>query len=215
MTDKPFHVAFDELIKQKKLSFRQLEYLTGLSKTYLGFLKNHPDQYPPTKDNIEATAKVLEVSPYYFREYRTMVAQEEIGHDQALADIIAGNKLVKIIGYAPASSMKEAIEMELGVAPTNNIDADFAIIARGNCLTGAGINDGDVILMKRKEARVNDIILARYDGEVTLKRFVPHNDKIELRPENPEYQPIIISNFELSDFEVLGIAVGKAVVSRL
>ena len=201
--DKPFHVLLDKLMQEKGLKISQLSYKTGLSATYLSFLKNKPKEYPPTKVNIEAIAKALDVKPERFREYRTFKAKEVIERDQVFADEIAANAYIKIVGYAPASTLGEAIEMELGHVPTY-VDADFAVIARGDCLENAGISDGDVVMLKKKDARDGDIALIRYNGEVTLKYYHPQDDHALLKPASKDYPTI-----KVTDFEILGVAVGK------
>jgi repressor LexA len=57
------------------------------------------------------------------------------------------------------------------------------------------------------EARNGQIVVARVDGGVTVKRFRRRGSTIELLPENPDFQPIIV-DARSSDFALEGIGVG-------
>jgi repressor LexA len=72
----------------------------------------------------------------------------------------------------------------------------------------AGILEGDLLAVRQAvEARNGQIVVARVDGGVTVKRFRRHGSTIELLPENPDFQPIIV-DARSSDFALEGIGVG-------
>jgi len=72
-------------------------------------------------------------------------------------------------------------------------DKVFLLKISGDSMINAGINDGDIVLVKtEKEFISGNIVLARINDEVTIKRFVS-DDKppyIYLKPENPKYEII-------------------------
>jgi repressor LexA len=71
----------------------------------------------------------------------------------------------------------------------------------------AGIMDGDLLaIQSSKEAKSGQIVVARLGDEVTVKRFKRNKDVIELHPENPDYQVIVVEPGE--PFEIEGLAVG-------
>src|SRR5438067_1804729 len=64
----------------------------------------------------------------------------------------------------------------------------FALKVDGDCMVGAHILDGDIVILEdRKEAKSGDIVAALIDGETTLKRFVIERGKPYLKAENPRY----------------------------
>lgn len=68
----------------------------------------------------------------------------------------------------------------------------FALSVKGDSMTGAGILDGDIVLIKKQsKADSGDIIAALVDGEATLKRLQLKGKKISLVSENPAYAPIV------------------------
>jgi len=86
--------------------------------------------------------------------------------------------------------------------------ADFLLKVRGLSMIDAGIFDGDLIAVhKTNQARDGQIVVARLDEEVTVKRLQRKNGVIELIAENPDYQPIVVNPEEI-DFAIEGIAVG-------
>ena len=85
---------------------------------------------------------------------------------------------------------------------------DYLLKVRGMSMRDAGILDGDLLaVQKAREARNGQIVVARLGDEVTVKRFRRTRTTIELLPENPDFEPIIVP-FGDVDFELEGIAVG-------
>lgn len=84
---------------------------------------------------------------------------------------------------------------------------DYLLKVRGMSMRNIGIMDGDLLAVKAThDARNGQIVVARLGNEVTVKRFMRTPRCIELHPENPDYQIIVV---ELGEpFEIEGIAVG-------
>ena len=71
----------------------------------------------------------------------------------------------------------------------------------------AGILEGDLLAVKKaSEARNGQIVVARIGDEVTVKRLQRINGHIELLPENPDFQTIVVEADQ--EFALEGIAVG-------
>jgi len=85
---------------------------------------------------------------------------------------------------------------------------DYLLKVKGMSMRDAGIMDGDLLaVQKTAEARNGQIVVARLDDEVTVKRLHRTRQTIELLPENPDFEPIIIAPGEV-EFAIEGIAVG-------
>ena len=79
---------------------------------------------------------------------------------------------------------------------------DYLLKVRGMSMRDAGIMDGDLLAVQAtKDAKNGQIVV-----EVTVKRFRRNKDQIELHPENPDYQTIVVEPGE--PFEIEGLAVG-------
>jgi repressor LexA len=86
---------------------------------------------------------------------------------------------------------------------------DFLLKVRGMSMRDAGILDGDLLaVQKASEAKNGQIVVARLGDEVTVKRFRRARGHIELLPENPEFEPIIVTPSEDEPFAIEGLAVG-------
>ncbi len=85
---------------------------------------------------------------------------------------------------------------------------DFLLKVRGMSMRDAGILDGDLLAVKKSDsARDGQIVVARLDDEVTVKRFRRSGGAIELLPENPEFAPIRVEPGR-HEFALEGLAVG-------
>jgi DNA polymerase V len=88
-----------------------------------------------------------------------------------------------------------------------NKPATFMFTVRGESMIVAGIHDGDKVVVDRAlKAKHNDIVVAVVDGEYTIKRLYKYRGRIELRPENPDYQPITFT--EGNELQIWGVVIG-------
>ena len=72
-----------------------------------------------------------------------------------------------------------------------------------------GILDGDLLAVhSTKDVRNGQVIVARIEDEVTVKRFERKGDVIYLHAENEEFEPIMVDLKQQERFEIEGIAVG-------
>jgi len=83
----------------------------------------------------------------------------------------------------------------------------FMLQVRGKSMIENHIDDGDyVVIRKRESAQNGERVVAVVDGEVTLKRFYRHRDRIELRPENDAMTSIVVDPGR--DVRIEGVLVG-------
>jgi repressor LexA len=87
---------------------------------------------------------------------------------------------------------------------------DYLLKVRGMSMRDAGIIDGDLLaVQKTKEAKNGQIVVARLGDDVTVKRFKRTRTGIELIPENPDFQTIVVpTGADDVGFEIEGLAVG-------
>lgn len=78
-----------------------------------------------------------------------------------------------------------------------NEAAAFFLRAHGDSMLGAGIHDGDLLIVDRSlEAGHKRVVIAAVDGELTVKRLLRRNGRVLLAPENPHYPEIDITERE-------------------
>ena len=194
-----------------------MEKLTQRQQQVLDIVRQHIDQtgYPPTRADI---AREL--------GFKSANAAEE--HLKALArkgaiEIIAGasrgirlpqNPGIPIVGLVAAGNpvlAEEHIEDYCDLPPSFfKPSADYFLRVQGDSMIDVGILDGDLLAVHRTEVANNgDIVVARIEDEVTVKRLHRTRDKhrLELLPENPDYQPIEV-DLRNQEFAIEGLNVG-------
>lgn len=123
----------------------------------------------------------------------------------------AGFLLLPLIGRVAAGhpilateNIEKEINIDLGMFEQR---PDYLLKVKGLSMRDAGILDGDLLAIKKtSDARNGQIVVARIDEEVTVKRLSKSGGRIELLPENPDFEPIQIQPGQ--DFSLEGIAVG-------
>ena len=120
--------------------------------------------------------------------------------------------VLPLVGRVAAGSpilAQEHVEQTYAVEPSLFArKPDYLLRVRGMSMKDIGILDGDLLAVaKALEARNGQIVVARIGDEVTVKRFQRTPQGIQLLPENPDFEPILVSP-EQDDFELEGLAVG-------
>jgi repressor LexA len=86
--------------------------------------------------------------------------------------------------------------------------ADYLLRVRGLSMRDMGILDGDLLAVhKTPEARSGQIVVARLDEEVTVKRLQRQGNQVQLLAENPDFKPIEVDPHQ-HQFTIEGLAVG-------
>ncbi len=104
---------------------------------------------------------------------------------------------------SPAADYEEG-KLDLNKHLIKNPAATFFVRVTGDSMVGAGIHDGDLLIVDRaKEPKNGSVIIAVLDGQLTVKRLRIRRGKFSLEPENDNYpvQPIT----QGMEFEVWGV----------
>ena len=113
--------------------------------------------------------------------------------------------VIGTIACGPLAMEEEAVEQYVDLPTSLFGTGDFFILhAAGDSMTGAGIDDGDLVLIrKQEEAHSGDIVVAYVEGEGnTLKRFKRYGRTVFLHPENPKYTDIPMKNCKIQGVAV-------------
>lgn len=91
--------------------------------------------------------------------------------------------------------------LDLNTLCTRHPATTYYVRARGESMAGAGINDGDILVVDRSLLpKSGDIIIAAIDGEFTVKRLRCRGNLVQLVPENPHFTPRTLTEAEQSEF---------------
>ena len=91
-----------------------------------------------------------------------------------------------------------------------DIRADFCLKCQGDSMINARIHDGDIVFVRKQDIVNNgEIAVVIIDDEATLKRFYYYREQnlVVLKPENPKYADIVLSDDKLNEVKVLGKAI--------
>lgn len=166
-------------------------------------------QRVPKIDTAVEIAEALGVNPLWLQGYNVPM------ENQLPANAIPFTPAYKapIIGSIPAGYPVLALEDIEGYADIPYSDGEnyFFLRVNGESMINAGIQPGDLVLIRRQPcADDGQIVAARVNGdEATLKRFKQQGDAVLLLPENPAYDPRIVpvSDFENGMAQIIGIAI--------
>jgi DNA polymerase V len=104
---------------------------------------------------------------------------------------------------SPADDYVEA-RLDLNDYLVEHKEATFFVRVKGNSMTGAGIFDGDILVVDRSlEPAANHIVIAVIDNELTVKRLTYRNGHPVLKAENPRYNDIELKDGQ--ELQVWGI----------
>ena len=192
-----------------------IEELTPRQAIILDYIRDHIEAtgMPPTRAEI---AEALG-----FRSVNAAVdhlkALERKGAIELMPGSSRGIRLTQdlglpVVGRVAAGSpilATEHIEDHYRVDPTLfHPSADYLLRVRGMSMRDAGILDGDLLAVHRTPTADNgQIVIARLDDEVTVKRFRRTKQRVWLLPENPDFEPIEI-NLKEQELTIEGLAVG-------
>lgn len=155
------------------------------------------------RDIIEKLANVLEVSPSYLRGLDDI---KDV--PQGFQPVPSMKKIPRVGRIACGTPILAEENVEEYDSVPEHWKADFTLVCVGDSMAPK-IQDGDLVAIKQQETVENGQIAAvLIDNEATLKRVYVYPDKLILRPENPNYEPIVIMNGESSNIRIEGRAVG-------
>ena len=191
--------------------------LTSRQREILELIKSNLKEkgFPPTRADISRTLgfKSHNAAEQHLR------AIEKKGFISILAGASRGIVLneeeagIPVIGLVAAGNpilAEENIENKLEI-PSGmfNQEADFLLRVKGESMRDVGINEEDLIAVKKtQECKNGDIVVARINDEVTVKTFRNSGEgDVTLEPENKDFKPIKV-NPKKEEFYLEGICVG-------
>ena len=195
--------------------------LTPRQSEILAFIKRCLEEngYPPTR--AEIAQELGFKSPNAAEEHL-----KALNKKGAIEMTPGASRGIRIPGFEPATEesglpiigrvaagapilAQQHIEESCQINPTFfNPSADYLLRVHGMSMKDVGIFDGDLLAVHTtREARNGQIVVARIDDEVTVKRFKREGKKVWLLAENPEFAPIEV-NLEQQELVIEGLSVG-------
>lgn len=196
-----------------KLTPRQSEILTFIKRCI------EDNGYPPTR--AEIATKLGFKSPNAAEEHLKALARKG-----AIEMTPGASRGIRVPGFEPGTEdeglpiigrvaagapilAQEHIEDACKINPDFfKPKADYLLKVRGMSMKDIGIHDGDLLAVHRTQDALNgQVVVARLDDEVTVKRFKREGNKVWLIAENPDFDPIEV-DLEQQSLTIEGLSVG-------
>ncbi len=190
--------------------------LTARQAQILGLIREHlgTNGMPPTRAEIA-------------RELGFRSANAAEGHLRALArkgvlELVPGSSRgIRLLEDEPGLPVVGRVAAGRPILAQQNVEthvpldpsmfrpkAHYLLRVQGMSMRDAGILDGDLLAVHRStDIRNGQIVVARLDDEVTVKRFRQRAGKVWLLPENPDFEPIIV-DLSREHLVIEGVGVG-------
>lgn len=196
---------------------------SGLSKAYISILERNfnPSTRRPAIPSLETIKSVSSVIGMDFNDVIAVLdgtqkvslakSPDEVPKIPTAINTIPlpEMKAIPLVGKIACGAPITATEnLEGYIKIPAQLEADFALVCRGDSMVGARIMDGDFVAI-RQQPDVDDgeIAAVLIEDEATLKRVYKMPGRLVLRAENPRYAPIDLSGAELDGVRILGKAV--------
>lgn len=196
-----------------------MEALTSRQQQILEFIQRYSDKagMPPTRaeiasfmgfrsanaaeDHLKALARkgAISLTPGMSRGIRLRAGVTPAGSLPVVGNVAAGAPILA----------EEHIADHLQVAPdTFRPRADYLLKVRGTSMRDAGILDGDLLAVHQsRDVSNGQIVVARLNDEVTVKRFNRRGNKVRLHSANPDFETIVV-DLRTEDLTIEGLGVG-------
>ena len=194
-----------ELCKENDIGLTTLEAKLGFGNGSICGLKK-PGTSP-------TAARLQKIAAYFGVTMDYLMTGSDSGEGTVPNAYRIDKQRIPILGSIACGEPKLAVEeRESYVLAGTEIKADFCLIASGDSMINARINDGDIVFIRKQPIVDNGDIAAVVVGteaEATLKRFFYYREKalLILRPENPAYADLIFQNEEINNVKVIGKAI--------
>ncbi len=194
-----------------------MKALTARQQEVFDLIRDHISQtgMPPTR--AEIAQRLGFRSPNAAEEHLKALARKGVieivsGASRGIRLLQEEEEGLPLVGRVAAGEpllAQQHIEGHYQVDPSLfKPNADFLLRVSGMSMKDIGIMDGDLLAVhKTQDVRNGQVVVARIDDEVTVKRLKKQGNKVELLPENSEFKPIVV-DLRQQSFTIEGLAVG-------
>ncbi|WP_067704511.1 MULTISPECIES: transcriptional repressor LexA [unclassified Erwinia] len=194
-----------------------MKALTVRQQQVYDLIRAHINQtgMPPTRAEIAAQLGFR--SPNAAEEHLKALARKGVieivsGASRGIRLMMEDEEGLPLIGRVAAGEpllAQEHIEGHYKVDPgLFKPSADFLLRVSGMSMKDIGIMDGDLLAVhKTQEVRNGQVVVARIDDEVTVKRLKKQGNTVHLLPENSDFEPIVV-DLRQQTLSIEGLAVG-------
>ncbi len=190
-----------------------MKKITAKQQRILEYIAEYTQErgYPPSVRDICAGVGLSSPSTVHMhikslREMGCLEKDDRKGRALTIKGMSGPVARIPILGQVTAGLPILAVEQIEGYLPvdiTGGAGDHFGLRIKGESMIGAGILNGDIIVVRKQEtAQSGQIVVALLEDEATCKRLRREHGEIWLMPENPEFEPI-----DGSECTIIGVVV--------
>ncbi len=184
-----------------------MQSLTHRQKEILDFITHGKEErgIPPTVREIAAYFRIS-IGPAQ-RHIKALVRKGVLRHTPLVSrgldlPVRRPHLLVPVLGKVtagipvpPVEEAEESISIDRDYGGRGDL---FALRVKGDSMTGSGIFEGDIVVVRRQpDAEHNEIVVAMVEGEAAVKKLVKQGRDTHLESTNPKYAPIRAREIEI------------------
>lgn len=194
-----------ELRKERKISQQKLADHLDVARSTVAMWEVGPNQ--PDSEMLLRIADYFDVTVDYLLE-----RSEETRSSENIPGFFAvKKKKFPVLGKVACGEPIFADEdRETWITASGDIDADFCLVAHGDSMTGAHIEDGDIVFIKQMDVVENGYIAVVLIGDEATIKYIdyrPETSTLILTPANPAFRTQVYQGPELETIRVIGMAV--------
>jgi repressor LexA len=194
--------------------------LTPKQRSVLQYLKNYRREHgmPPSYEEIRQEfgfASLNSARKHLLQLDRKGFIRSPWGNQKRALEIVESEEQPRAMSIPLLGSVVAGKPIESDELPDETVEVPesmlrrgehFALRVSGESMIDDGIHDGDLLVVQRSADAVSgQTVVAVVEGEATVKRFYRQGSKIELRPANETFTPIVA---DASSVQVRGVVVG-------
>lgn len=193
--------------QEQDVTQQELADYIGVSKQAVYKYENNIVTNIPT-DKVDAIAKRLKVSPAYLMGWEEQPEPKKPTIPPGFEPMPKMKKIPLIGAIACGEPITAEENVEQMVCVPSRWHSTFTLTCKGDSMEPR-IHDGDLVAIRSQpEVEQGEIAAVRIGDEATLKHVYLHENFIELRPENPAFESIILTKEEMNTVVIEGKAVG-------
>ena len=203
-----FQERLEEAISLRDLSPAELSRISGVNEGSISQYRS--GAYKASQRSLEKLSKALNVSIPWLMGADVPMERSDSSSTKLPPNMtpLKTKKLPLVGQIACGLPILAEDNISRYIDVLDSVRADFCLECKGNSMTGARINDGDIVCIRlQPEVEPGQIAAVRIGEEATLKRVYYYPDKLVLQAENPAYPPQVYTDQDLEDIEIIGKAV--------
>lgn len=189
------------LMKEKGITYAELDRRTSYTRSTLQRYFTDPNK-EITVEMIQELAPIFEVDAKWLAGW----SDDSLSYKNIIP---IKKKSVPMLGDIACGEPSFADhQYNTYVEADDNINADFCLRCKGDSMIGDGINDGDIIFIRKQDSVENgEIACVIIDDEATLKHVYISDSNITLIASNTNYAPMVYGEHDAGTIKILGKAV--------